>query len=132
MDGSSIDALIPDELNITSRVNFPCAVFSQRTTREPGPCQQSYIIKPGVRASLAINMSLPSRKHAASATVDKLVTHGSMVVKMLREISEATNSSYLKPIAGISMLIFDTIQVSSTGVVPYPLFTNMLSRRRSK
>ena len=84
--------------------------------RESGRLQQSYI-KPGVQAFLAINMPLPIMEHAPSVIVDKLVTHGSTVVKMLRELSEATNSSYLKLIAGISMLIFDTIQVSST-IIP--------------
>lgn len=57
-------------------------------------------------------MSHPRTGKSRSVTADNVIQHGAVAVKMLRDIAEAVNAPYLKPIAGVSLLIFDTVQVS--------------------
>ena len=51
-------------------------------------------------------------------TADNVFHQGALAAKMLREIAEATDAPYLKPVAGISLLILDAVQV---GVVSFQL-----------
>lgn len=54
-------------------------------------------------------------RHTASPQSESegILEYAVMAARMLREIGDATNASYLKTTAGVSGLIFDTVQVSN-------------------
>lgn len=52
------------------------------------------------------------RKSSTTAS-DNGVKHASQAALLLREIADTTNAPYMKTIAGVSLLIFETVLVSS-------------------
>ncbi|TFK37306.1 hypothetical protein BDQ12DRAFT_713653 [Crucibulum laeve] len=55
-------------------------------------------------------MFMPRRQKIAISSFEKTLQYGSIASRMLYEISEATSAPYLKAIAGISLLIIETVQ----------------------
>lgn len=53
------------------------------------------------------------KAHAYEETTSRTVQVGLRAVEMLRNISEATTAPYLRAIAGVSELIFSTVDVSA-------------------
>ncbi|KAJ6534008.1 hypothetical protein DFH09DRAFT_123031 [Mycena vulgaris] len=52
--------------------------------------------------------------HRASFKGDSVLPHVKTAINLLRDIAEDTDVSYLKPVAGISLLILDTVHVVKT------------------
>ncbi|KAJ7496575.1 hypothetical protein FB451DRAFT_1359182 [Mycena latifolia] len=52
--------------------------------------------------------------HRRASKVDGVLHHVQTAVGLLRDIAEGTDLSYLKPVAGISLLILDTVHIVKT------------------
>lgn len=55
---------------------------------------------------------MPSRPICeAPSTSERLLQYGTVAAGLLRDIADATNTPYLKVIAGVSLMIMEAVQV---------------------